>query len=228
MGFCLFNNIAVAAAHARASGARKVAIVDFDVHHGNGTQHMFDADPSVLYVSTHQHPYYPGTGGAHEIGSGEGRGFTVNVPLEVGAVDDDYAVVFGEVIKPVVRRFSPDILLVSAGFDAHQRDPLAGMRVTTEGFAAMTMELKALAEACCDGRVAFVTEGGYDLTALTDCLRAVVGVLAMPSTSSAGSTSVQWPAPTGVGSSRGRAGVEQAKAALSPFWNFTTRSDDGR
>src|SRR5262245_39978031 len=153
MGFCLFNNVAVAAAHARAQGAAKVAIVDYDVHHGNGTQHIFEADPHVLYVSTHQFPYYPGTGAADEIGRQAGRGFTVNVPLEVGALDDDYRLAFSAIVLPVLRQFEPDLILVSAGFDAHERDPLGGMRVTTPAFAAMTLELRGVAEECCRGRI---------------------------------------------------------------------------
>src|SRR4249920_1883986 len=119
MGFCLYNNVAVAAAHAQALGAPRVAIVDYDVHHGNGTQHIFEADPSVLYVSTHQYPFYPGTGAADEIGRGAGRGFTVNLPLEVGAVDEDYRLAFEAIIVPVLEQYAPDLLLVSAGFDAH-------------------------------------------------------------------------------------------------------------
>ena len=143
MGFCLFNNVAVAAAHARAQGAAKVAIVDYDVHHGNGTQHIFETDPHVLYISTHQFPYYPGTGAADEVGRGAGRGFTVNVPLEVGAVDEDYQLAFATVVLPVLRQFEPDLILVSAGFDAHERDPLGGMRLSTAAFAAMTLELRS-------------------------------------------------------------------------------------
>src|SRR5436190_13711867 len=131
MGFCFYNNVAVAAAHARAQGAAKVAIVDYDVHHGNGTQHIFEADPHVLYVSTHQFPYYPGTGAVDEVGREAGRGFTVNVPLEVGATDEDYELVFGQVVVPVLRQFEPDLIIVSAGFDAHERDPLGGMRLST-------------------------------------------------------------------------------------------------
>src|SRR4051794_20458694 len=118
MGFCLFNNVAVAAAHACAGGAAKVAIVDYDVHHGNGTQHIFESDPNVLYVSTHQYPYYPGTGAADEVGVDRGRGFTVNLPIEAGAVDDDYQLVFSSVIVPILRQFEPNLVLVSAGFDA--------------------------------------------------------------------------------------------------------------
>src|SRR5262245_60502585 len=140
MGFCLYNNVAVAAAHARALGAGKVAIVDYDVHHGNGTQHIFEADPRVLYVSTHQYPYYPGTGAASEVGLGAGRGFTVNVPLEAGAVAEDFEIAFSTIILPVLRQFEPDLVLVSAGFDAHEDDPLGGLRLTADAFRAMTQE----------------------------------------------------------------------------------------
>src|SRR3989442_4671256 len=178
MGFCLFNNIAVAAAHARhALGAKRIAIVDYDVHHGNGTQHMFERDPSVLYISTHQYPYYPGTGAVDEIGIGPGEGFTVNLPLESGGTDADFEQVFDRVALPILRQFSPDLILVSAGFDAHQRDPLATMRATEAGFAAMTMALRRVADDCCRGRLALVTEGGYDLKALDASLEAVVQTL---------------------------------------------------
>ena len=213
MGFCVFNNVAIAAAHARALGAARVAIVDYDVHHGNGTQHMFESDRTVLYVSTHQHPFYPGTGAVDEIGQGDGTGFTVNLPLEVGAVDDDYRVVFQEVIEPVVRQFKPDLVLVSAGFDAHERDPLAGMRLTTDGFRAMTMALRRVADECCAGRIALVIEGGYDLRALHDCLDACVAAL------QASSGDAEWPA-AAIRSTRGRQSAAEAKRALAPFWAF--------
>jgi len=213
MGFCLFNNVAVAAAHARTLGAERVAIVDFDVHHGNGTQHQFEDDPSVLYVSLHQWPYYPGTGASDETGVGAGRGFTVNLPLEAGAVDADYRLVFDEVVVPVLRQFKPDVLLVSAGFDAHERDPLANMRLTTASFGAMTSELGRLAEECCQGRMALVTEGGYDLRALAASLDAVVKVLASPI------SEPQWPK-SNVAPARGRAAADAAKKALAPFWRF--------
>src|SRR5207302_244082 len=137
MGFCLYNNIAVAAAHAIARGLDRVAVVDIDVHHGNGTQWMFYDDPHVLYVSSHQYPFYPGTGAADEVGTGAGEGFTVNVPLEAGATDADYEVVYHEAVVPVLEEFSPQLVLVSAGFDAHERDPLGAMRLTTAGYAAV-------------------------------------------------------------------------------------------
>jgi acetoin utilization deacetylase AcuC-like enzyme len=214
MGFCFYNNVAVAAAHARSLGAAKVAIVDYDVHHGNGTEHIFEDDPSVLYVSLHQYPYYPGTGAAHEIGSGAGKGFTVNLPLEVGAVDEDYRLVFAEIVGPVVRQFAPDLLLVSAGFDAHERDPLGGMRVTTEGFAAMTMDLRQLADECCEGRIVAVTEGGYDLAALGDSLHAAIAVFAADRAEAA-----RWPS-SATNPSRGLKTAEQVKPLLKQFWRL--------
>lgn len=214
MGFCFYNNVAVAAAHARAMGARRVAVMDYDVHHGNGTQQIFEHDPEVLYVSTHQFPYYPGTGAADEVGRGAGAGYTVNVPLEMGATDEDYREAFDGVVLPVIRAFKPDVLLVSAGFDAHERDPLGGMRVTTGGFGAMTAALRQVAEDCCGGRLVVVTEGGYDLRALAECLREVVGVLAAEQAPAAA-----WPT-GGPSSSRGRAAVAQARAALGTYWSI--------
>ena len=213
MGFCLFNNVAVAAAHARAEGAAKVAIVDYDVHHGNGTQHIFETDPHVLYISTHQFPYYPGTGAADEVGRQAGLGFTVNVPLEVGAVDDDYRIAFSEIVLPVLRQFEPSLILLSAGFDAHERDPLGGMRLTTAAFAAMTLELRGVAEECCRGRIVSVTEGGYDLHALGSSLDAVIaahGGEAAPA---------QWPS-SGIAPSRGEAAVARVRPVLAPFWTL--------
>lgn len=178
MGFCLYNNVAAAAAHALARGCSRVAIVDYDVHHGNGTQWIFYDEPRVLYVSTHQYPFYPGTGAADEIGHGAAKGFTVNVPLEVGATDGDYDRVFRELIVPVLSAFRPDLIIVSAGFDAHERDPLAGMRMTTSGYANLTRQLCDAADACCGGRAVFVTEGGYDLPTLAACGTDVVRLAA--------------------------------------------------
>jgi acetoin utilization deacetylase AcuC-like enzyme len=213
MGFCLFNNVAVAAAHARVNGARKVAIIDYDVHHGNGTQHLFDTDPHVLYVSTHQYPFYPGTGAADEIGRDRGRGFTVNVPIEVGAVDDDYYQVFDEIVVPVVREFEPDLVMVSAGFDAHDSDPLGGMRLSTLAFGAMTGALRAVAEDCCLGRIVAIAEGGYDLVALAESLESTIEALG-------GSSSfVEWPT-SSIASVRGRDAIQNVKTHLRGFWKL--------
>ena len=212
MGFCHFNNAAVAAAHARAAGARKVAIVDYDVHHGNGTQHIFEADPHVLYVSTHQYPYYPGTGAAGEVGRGGGSGFTVNLPFEVGAVDEDYRIAFTRIVVPVLRQFEPDLMIVSAGFDAHQRDPLGGIRLTTEAFGAMTAELRGVAEECCRGRIVAAVEGGYDLQALGASLDAAIDALHGPP------RAAEWPT-SGIASTRGEETVAATRAAIAPFWN---------
>jgi acetoin utilization deacetylase AcuC-like enzyme len=215
MGFCLYNNVAVAAAHARTLGADRIAIVDYDVHHGNGTQHMFERDPRVLYVSIHQYPYYPGTGAVDEIGEQSGTGFTVNVPMEAGAVNEDYRLVFADIVLPLLRQFKPDLVLVSAGFDAHERDPLGGMRLTTPAFTAMTMDLRAAAEECCSGRIVAVTEGGYDFRALADCLRGVVDALAAEQPAAA-----EWPEPGSVPASRGRAATTAVRKTLAPYWQL--------
>jgi acetoin utilization deacetylase AcuC-like enzyme len=141
-------------------------VMDWDVHHGNGTQHSFAADPGVLYLSTHQYPWYPGTGAANEVGTAEGEGFTVNLPLPPGCGDGDYLELFETVIDPICRQFSPEFVLVSAGFDGHLQDPMAGMSLSTESFGLMARSLLRLAADSCDGRWAAVLEGGYDLEAL--------------------------------------------------------------
>ena len=175
MGFCLINNAAVAAEAARRLGARKVAIVDWDVHHGNGTQHIFEARSDVLFLSSHQFPFYPGTGAANEIGRGPGLGYTVNCALPAGQDDADYGAVFQDLFLPALAKFQADLVIVSAGFDAHARDPLAEMRVTERGFAAMCTAVRDVAPA---GKLVLLLEGGYDLDALTDSTRACVEVLA--------------------------------------------------
>jgi acetoin utilization deacetylase AcuC-like enzyme len=177
MGFCLYNSIAIAAAALRAEGLSRVAIVDIDVHHGNGTQTAFYEDPTVLFVSSHQYPYYPGTGAAHETGDGDGIGFTLNIPLAAGARDDDYQRAYESQVIPALDRFKPEVLLVSAGYDAHERDPLAGMRVTTAGFSSLITLLDDAARRLCGRRIALVTEGGYHLDALRECLEATIRVL---------------------------------------------------
>jgi acetoin utilization deacetylase AcuC-like enzyme len=180
MGFCLLNNVAIAAAHARANGCDRVAIVDFDVHHGNGTQEMFYDDPSVLYVSLHQYPFYPGTGAADEVGEGEGEGATLNVPLSAGAGDAVYRAAFDRIVVPAIEGFDPDLLLVSAGFDAHCDDPLAAMRVTEGGYAMMARRLVQAMPRGAAGRVALLLEGGYGLPGLEASLRATLEALDSP------------------------------------------------
>jgi acetoin utilization deacetylase AcuC-like enzyme len=167
MGFCLFNNVAVAARYALSErGLDRVLIVDFDVHHGNGTQDEFDADAGVMYVSTHQYPYYPGTGNWNEQGHGDGAGSIVNIPLSGGVGDQGFGRIFAEVIGPAAWRFRPELILVSAGYDAHWDDPLATMMLTVGGYTAIASALKELAEELCEGRLVFTLEGGYHLDAL--------------------------------------------------------------
>lgn len=167
-GFCLFNSIAVAARHLRLRyGLERVMIVDWDVHHGNGTQHVFDDDPSVLYLSLHQYPHFPGTGTVGENGRGAGTGFTVNLPMPAGCGDDEQLELFLRVVEPICRQFAPQFVLVSAGFDGHHRDPLAGMRMSTDGYGTISrVLLRSCAEAA-EGRCVATLEGGYDLAALT-------------------------------------------------------------
>jgi acetoin utilization deacetylase AcuC-like enzyme len=169
MGFCLINHVAVAARYAQGRhGAGKVAIVDWDVHHGNGTQEIFYRDPSVFYFSVHQYPFYPGTGSARERGEGEGEGFTLNVPLPAGSGDREYLKVFDDILPAALGAFSPDLILVSAGFDAHADDPLGQMEVSTAGFGKMTERVRILADEMCGGKLVSILEGGYDLEALGD------------------------------------------------------------
>jgi acetoin utilization deacetylase AcuC-like enzyme len=163
MGFCLFNNVAIAAACALEHGAGRVAVLDFDVHHGNGTQAIFYREPRVLYLSTHQYPFYPGTGAVTEVGAGPGHGTTLNVPLPAGCGDAEYCAAFDQVIVPAIKRFSPDLLLLSAGFDAYIADPLGGMRLSLAGYGELARRAVRVAEQTCEGRVVAVLEGGYDL-----------------------------------------------------------------
>jgi len=210
MGFCFFNNVAVAAAHARARGLARVAIVDYDVHHGNGTQWSFYTDPSVLFVSSHQHPYYPGTGAANEIGAEAGAGFTVNLPLAAGATDADYERAYNAVAWPILKAFKPQLILISAGFDAYKDDPLAGMRLEAECFGRLTARVAAIANDCCEGRVVAVTEGGYHLKGIADSLRSVIAALE--------GKSEQASAPTAASAPRGEAAIAAVKPHLAKYW----------
>ena len=207
MGFCLFINVAVAAAVMLQRGVSRIAIVDIDVHHGNGTQWIFYDDPRVLYMSTHQYPFYPGTGAADEVGTGHGKGFTVNIPLEAGCTDGDYSFVYRTIVAPVIDQYTPELVIVSAGYDAHERDPLAAMRMSAAGYGAIVKIVRDAALA--HGQLALSTEGGYDLAATRESLEATLIAVdrseaALPRSSDA--------AP------RGERAVAAARAALNPYW----------
>ncbi|MEN8184406.1 MAG: histone deacetylase, partial [Myxococcota bacterium] len=178
MGFCLLNHVAIAARALQAdAGLERILIVDWDVHHGNGTQHSFEDDPSVLYVSTHQFPYYPGTGDVSEAGRGRGEGATLNVPLPAGSGDPEHVGALLRILVPAARTFRPDFVLVSCGFDAHADDPLASMEVTREGYAALAAVVRTLSDELCGGRLLLVLEGGYALSGLYEGTSAVLDVL---------------------------------------------------
>ncbi|HDN80955.1 MAG: histone deacetylase [Chloroflexi bacterium] len=171
MGFCLFNNVAIAARYAlERDEVKRILIADFDVHHGNGTQDIFYRESSVLYFSTHQYPHYPGTGRITETGEGEGKGYTVNVPMRGRVGDEGYRRIFEEILWPIARRYHPDLVLVSAGFDAHWADPLASMLLSITGYTNLARILKAIADELCEGRIIFVLEGGYKLEVLSHCV----------------------------------------------------------
>ena len=207
MGFCLFNNAAIAAEVALRHGAKKVLVLDWDVHHGNGTQSAFWDRRDVLYLSSHQWPYYPGTGAPTDIGVGEGRGFTVNCALPAGRTDADYGAVFHDLFLPIALVYAPDLVIVSAGFDPHVNDPLGGMQVTERGFAAMAAQVKELAERVCGGKLVLMLEGGYDLRGLALSVHACAEVLAGRRDDFA----------TGVSPPTARA-IQQTRSALAGLW----------
>ena len=178
MGFCLFNSIAITTRYAlQKLGIGRIAIIDFDVHHGNGTQEVFYSDPGVLYISAHETPLFPGTGRADETGTGEGRGYTVNIPLPAGSGDAEYMEVFKQIVAPVVRRYKPELIMVSAGYDPHWSESLAMMEVSVKGFAGMVGIIKHLADELCRGRMVFTLEGGYPLESLSASVKATFDVL---------------------------------------------------
>lgn len=178
MGYCLFNNVALAAMYARkVLGMSRILIVDWDVHHGNGTQHIFEQDDTVLFFSIHQYPHFPGTGVYTEAGIGQGEGFTVNVPISKRYGDGEYVAIFEFLLRPLALEFHPELIIVSAGFDIHTSDPLGSMRVTARGFAGLTRSLMETAKACCDGKLVFALEGGYNRKTIGDTLRAVLNEL---------------------------------------------------
>jgi acetoin utilization deacetylase AcuC-like enzyme len=205
MGFCLLNHAAVAAEHARSRGIEKIAILDWDVHHGNGTQDVFYDDGEVMYLSAHQSPFYPGTGGVREMGEGRGRGFTVNVPLPARSGEDVYAAAFAGVFLPVLREFGPGLILISAGYDAHAADPLGGMSLQSASFGRFAAQLASLNREAGAARLALVLEGGYNLGALAEGVAATIrGVEEQQDTA--------WEY---TGNSRP---VEAARKVLAPLW----------
>ncbi|RKG82441.1 histone deacetylase [Corallococcus exercitus] len=208
MGFCLYNNVAIAAEAGRQLGAERVLVLDWDVHHGNGTQAAFWGRRDVLYQSVHQFPYYPGSGAAPEVGRGEGQGFTVNCGLPGGNTDADYGMIFEELLLPVAQAYRPDLVLVSAGFDPHRADPIGGMDVTERGFAAMCTSVRKLAEEVSGGKLVLVLEGGYSLEGLSNSVHACIEVLAGRDDSFA----------SGATNADAREALAASREALKPYW----------
>ena len=213
MGFCLLNNVAVAAAHARALGRQRVLVLDWDVHHGNGTEAIFYDDPSVLFISLHQYPNYPGTGAASDLGAAAARGYNVNLPLPPGGGDAVYAAAFERIVLPIIEQFAPDFALVSCGFDAHERDPLAQMQLSAEAFGAMTSDLLQALDPRCP--LGVVLEGGYDLEALRDSSRAVATALLGASPPASTKATVSGPIPADHA-----AALRHVAQLQAPYWRL--------
>ncbi|HWP92789.1 MAG TPA: histone deacetylase [Thermodesulfobacteriota bacterium] len=212
MGFCLFNNVAVGAAYLLKSYQfNRILIVDWDLHHGNGTQNMFYHSPQVLYFSTHQYPYYPGTGGINETGIGGGVGYTINVPLPAGMGDGEYMRIFSSILGPVIDQYKPEFILVSAGFDTYFEDPLGGMKVTPKGFAQMTRFLREAAKKHCGGKVVYILEGGYNLDGLWLSTKEVIEELLEKKKTDYGDMSER---------TKADAIIETVKKVQSPYWEF--------
>jgi acetoin utilization deacetylase AcuC-like enzyme len=209
MGFCLFNNIAITARRLLADGFERIAIVDWDVHHGNGTQAAFVDEPRVLFFSLHQWPLYPGSGWFNECGVREGEGYTVNVPLPPGSRDGDYARAFSEIVSPVIEQYGPQAVLVSAGLDPHVDDPLASMSLTEDGFAWLARRVQELAQRLCDGRLGLVLEGGYERTATAHSVAAIIRALLDEEAPQVGGES-----------GRATAAIEQALSVQRAYWQL--------
>ncbi len=217
MGFCLFNNIAILAKYLQSThGIGRILIVDWDVHHGNGTEHSFYDDSSVMYFSTHQSPLYPGSGGIGSVGRGDGEGYTVDAPLSPGAHDSDFMYVLDEILVPISDQFEPDFVLVSAGFDTHHADALAGMNMSCSGFEQYAKVVKKIADKHCNGRIVVTLEGGYDLKALSHSVMGVFNALGDLGLK----VSEPYPAPRDSLSSSTKERVEHIKAVQQKYWKF--------